>query len=177
MKMVLPMCATVSAAARRRQRVLEIMKDSRVGAYGAIGIALLLALKCVTLASLPGASVVVALLLAHPLSRLASGSLIRTMAYARAEGKAKPLAQQMSNTEFLIAMVTVAVPALLLVALGGMRWDAFLAGMLAAMGATLWLARKFQSRIQGFTGDCLGAVQQVAEAAFYLGMLAAMKGM
>jgi adenosylcobinamide-GDP ribazoletransferase len=54
------------------ERVIEIMKDSRIGAYGAIGIGLLLALKCVVLASLPGWSVIVALLAAHPLSRLAS---------------------------------------------------------------------------------------------------------
>lgn len=157
------------------QRVLEIMKDSRVGAYGAIGIALLLALKCVALASLPSASVVIALLLAHPVSRLAAVSLIRTMAYAKAEGKAKPLAQQMSGAEFLIATATVVLPALLLVLLGGISWGTLLAGTLAALGATLWLARKFLSRIQGFTGDCLGAVQQVAEVAFYLGILACMR--
>lgn len=154
------------------ERVLEIMKDSHVGAYGAIGIALLLGLKCVTLASLPSGSVVIALLLAHPLSRLAAVSLIRCMVYARAEGKARPLAQQMSNAEFLIATATVALPALLLVLLGAMRWGALLTGTLAALGATLWLARKFLSRIQGFTGDCLGAVQQVSEVAFYLGILA-----
>lgn len=154
------------------ERVLEIMKDSRVGAYGAIGIALLLALKCVTLASLPSGSVVIALLLAHPVSRLAAVSLIWRMTYAKAEGKAKPLAQQMSGAEFLIATATVALPALLLMWLGGMRWGVALAGTFAALGATLWLARKFQSRIQGFTGDCLGTVQQAAEAAFYLGILA-----
>lgn len=157
------------------QRVLEIMKDSRVGAYGAIGIALLLGLKCVTLASLPSASVVIALLLAHPVSRLAAVSLIWCMAYARAEGKAKPLAQQMSGAEFLIAAATVALPALLLVLLSGMRWGVMLAGTLAALAATLWLARKFLFRIQGFTGDCLGAVQQVSEVAFYLGLLACMR--
>lgn len=156
------------------ERVLEIMKDSRVGAYGAIGIGLLLALKCVALASLPSGSVVSALLLAHPLSRLAAVSLIRYMTYAKAEGKAKPLAQQMSGAEFLIASATIALPALLLVLLGGMRWGALLAAAFAALGATLWLARKFQSRIQGFTGDCLGAVQQVSEVAIYLGVLACM---
>ena len=157
------------------QRVLEIMKDSRVGAFGAIGIALLLALKCVTLASLPSGSVVIALLLAHPLSRLAAVSLIWCMAYARAEGKAKPLAQQMSGAEFLIATATVVLPASLLVLLGGMHWGTLLTGTLAALVATLWLARKFWSRIQGFTGDCLGAVQQVAELAFYLGILASLR--
>ncbi|MEO8599643.1 MAG: adenosylcobinamide-GDP ribazoletransferase, partial [bacterium] len=94
-----------------RQRVLEIMVDSRVGAYGAIGIALLLALKCVLLSSLPAASVVMALLMAHPLSRLLSTALIWRLQYAKTEGKSKPLAQQMSTAEFLIAALTVVLPA------------------------------------------------------------------
>ena len=47
------------------------------------------------------------------------------------------------------------------------------AGLLLAALATAWLARLFARRIRGFTGDCLGAVQQLSEAAFYLGVLAA----
>ena len=49
---------------------------------------------------------------------------------------------------------------------------AVVAGTLFAALAALWLARMFQRRIGGYTGDCLGAVQQVAEVAFYLGVLA-----
>ena len=44
-------------------------------------------------------------------------------------------------------------------------------GVLLAALATLWLARLFKRRIGGYTGDCLGGVQQLAEAAFYCGML------
>jgi adenosylcobinamide-GDP ribazoletransferase len=77
-----------------RERVLEIMKDSRIGAYGAIGIGLLLATKVATLASMPKLAVLGALLAAHPLSRLMACSLIWRMEYARAEGKAKPLGQR-----------------------------------------------------------------------------------
>lgn len=156
------------------QRVLEIMQDSRVGAYGAIGIALLLALKCVLLASLPGAAVVIALLLAHPLSRLLSTALIWRLDYAKAQGKAKPLAQQMSSAEFLIAALSVALPAAIALAQGWIAWQALLAGTICAALATAFLARKFVQRIGGYTGDCLGAVQQVAEVAFYLGLLAVM---
>lgn len=155
-----------------RQRVLEIMVDSRVGAYGAIGIALLLALKCMLLSSLPAAGVVIALLLAHPLSRLLSTALIWRMDYAKTEGKAKPLAQQMSSNELMIAAITVALPVVIALALGWIAWQALLAGTLCAALATVFLARKFVQRIGGYTGDCLGAVQQVAEVAFYLGLLA-----
>jgi adenosylcobinamide-GDP ribazoletransferase len=75
------------------ERVLEIMKDSRIGAYGAIGTICMLALKLTTLAMLPPLAAIGALLVAHPLSRLMATSLIWRLDYAR-EGKAKPLAQK-----------------------------------------------------------------------------------
>ena len=42
--------------------------------------------------------------------------------------------------------------------------------VLAAMLAWLWMWRLFARRLQGFTGDCLGATQQVCELAFYFGL-------
>lgn len=158
------------------ERVLEIMKDSRVGAYGAIGIALLLALKCTTLTPMPAGTLLAALLVAHPLSRLAAVSLIWRLSYVRAEGKAKPLAQRMSTGEFLVAASSAAVPVLLAGWLNWLSWAAILSGMLTAALVSFWLARFFLRRIGGFTGDCLGAVQQVAEVAFYLGVLATLHG-
>jgi adenosylcobinamide-GDP ribazoletransferase len=155
-----------------RERVLEIMTDSRIGAYGAIGIGLLLALKCVTLTSLSSQAVVAALLVAHPLSRLASTALIWRLDYAKSEGKAKPLAQRMSPSEFVIAMATAALPPAVLLYAGWLSWQALTAGVVASAAAAIWLARKFIRRIGGYTGDCLGAVQQVTEVAFYLALLA-----
>jgi adenosylcobinamide-GDP ribazoletransferase len=155
-----------------RQRVLEIMQDSRIGAYGAIGIGLLLALKCALLACLPPSTAIAALLAAHPLSRLAATALIRWMDYAKPEGKAKPLAQQMSGAELAIAVSTV-LPVLGALSFGGwLSWRALAAGILAVALAAAWLARKFARRIGGYTGDCLGAVQQLAEVAFYLALSA-----
>lgn len=49
------------------------------------------------------------------------------------------------------------------------------AGGLLALLATLFLARKFNRRIGGYTGDCLGAVQQLSEVGFYLGLLASLQ--
>ncbi|MDP5008260.1 MAG: adenosylcobinamide-GDP ribazoletransferase [Glaciimonas sp.] len=149
-------------------RVLEIMKDSRIGAYGAIGIGGMLALKCLTLALLPPTMVIAALFVAHPLSRLAATTLIWRMEYARAEGKAKPLAQKMSNAEWLIAAVTALLPIVLFGANGYLSWYALVSGIVATAIATAWLAQKFIHRIGGYTGDCLGAVQQVTEVIFYL---------
>jgi len=158
-----------------RERVLDIMTDSRIGAYGAIGIASLLGLKCVVLTELPPQDVVPALLLAHPLSRLLSTVLIWRLDYVKADGKAKPLAQQISTPELCITGLTVMLPALVLGAIGWISWYGVLIGAVTAALAAAWLARLFVRRIGGYTGDCLGAVQQVTEVAFYLALLASMR--
>lgn len=154
-----------------RERVLEIMKDSRIGAYGAIGIICLLAIKGAALVSLPPAVVVAALLIAHPLSRLAAVSLIWAMDYARDEGKSKPMAQSMSSGEFMIAAICGLLPAVICGLLGLLDWSALVLAVLAATASAWFLGRKCQRRLQGYTGDCLGAVQQVAEVAIYLAIL------
>jgi adenosylcobinamide-GDP ribazoletransferase len=158
-----------------RERVMEIMKDSRIGTYGAVGIGLLLSLKVATLAALPSPAVAAALFLAHPLSRLAASALIFTLDYARDEGKAKPLAEKMSGAELAIAAACAAMPALWLGASGQLAWSAILGGLLAVALATAWMARRFVRRIGGFTGDCLGAVQQVSEVLFYMAVLASLR--
>ena len=155
-----------------RTRALDIMKDSRIGAYGAVGIVCMLATKLSALAMLPPAQAVVALFLAHPLSRLAAASLIWQLEYVRGEGKAKPLAQQMTTAEFTIASATALLPAALLLAGGWAAARAVIAALLAVLFAALWLGHKFQRRLGGYTGDCLGAVQQVAEALVYVAVLA-----
>jgi adenosylcobinamide-GDP ribazoletransferase len=154
------------------QRVLEIMKDSRLGAYGAIGIALMLALKCASLAALPAARVPAALLLAHPLSRLVAVSLIWRLRYAKEEGKAKPLATQMRAVDIGAACMTVGMVVAVLGMTGRLTWLPLAASVIAAFAVADWLARKFMLRIGGYTGDCLGAVQQASEAACYLALLA-----
>ncbi len=153
-------------------RILEIMRDSSIGAYGAMGIVLLLATKITALSLLPPLQIAPALLLAHPVSRWMSISLIWRMQYVGEQGKAKPVAQQMSVAGWLFAAVTALVPLLLC---GGMRWLPWISvivAILLAVLVTLYLARKFAHRIGGYTGDCLGAVQQVSEVACYLGLLA-----
>lgn len=156
------------------ERVLDIMKDSRVGAYGAIGITLMLGLKCATLASLPANAVIPALLVAHPLSRLAAASLILGLDYAKAEGKAKPLAQHMTRGEFAIAAIFASMPVAWLLYTGSLDWRA-IAIAAGVSGVAAWrMACFFVRRIGGYTGDCLGAVQQVTEAAIYLGISASL---
>lgn len=156
-----------------RERVFEIMKDSRIGAYGTVGILLLLAVKCASLASLPGAlAVATALAVGHTVSRLCSAALIWRMDYAKEEGKAKPLGHRMSGGEFAIAAATGLGAMLVPGVLGWLSWDALLLGAILAVLAAWWLGRLFRRRVGGYTGDCLGAAQQLSEVCFYLGVLA-----
>lgn len=157
------------------ERALDIMKDSRIGAYGAIGIMLMLAMKIATLILLPVSMIPSVLLVVHPLSRLASCSLIWRLQYVRAEGKAKPLAQRMTTGEWITGLFCVLAPMLICLLFGSLHWQSLLLASAMAALATVWLARVFVQRLGGYTGDCLGAVQQLAELGFYLGAVAALR--
>jgi adenosylcobinamide-GDP ribazoletransferase len=83
------------------------------------------------------------------------------------------MAQEMRTGEFAIAACTAALP---IAAVAGSGWiapAALACGLLGMVLAAAWLARKCAQRLGGYTGDCLGAVQQLTEAVFYLGVLAA----
>lgn len=155
-----------------RERVMEIMKDSRIGTYGAVGAGLLVALKVTLLATFAPAVAVAALFVAHPLSRLAASALIWKLQYARDEGKAKPLAQEMNGAEFAIGVACAAIPLIAAGVLGYLPWPQLGLCLAAAAGIAVWLGAKFVRRIGGYTGDCLGAVQQVSEVSIYLCLLA-----
>lgn len=148
-----------------RERALEIMKDSRLGSYAALGLFFMLAIKAAALVSLPLPAAAAALWLGHAVSRAASVSLIRFLPYAGdpAHAKAKPLAQRISN-----AGLVVAVGWALLVAVGLVAWRsawlvAVLASIVAAVIGTVVCGRWFRRRLGGVTGDTLGATQQVTE--------------
>lgn len=149
-----------------KQRILEIMKDSRVGSYGVVALVLALLGKFSLLTSLDVAWVPITLLAAHAFSRFCALTLMATMDYARddSQSKAKPVAARLSFGALLFALVFAAAPLLWLPPVQA------LAGVLLAMLATLWLARKCRRWLGGYTGDCLGAVQQVAELGFLLGV-------
>ncbi len=152
-----------------RDQILTIMKDSRIGAYGAMGLVIMLAAKMVALSSMPLASAMLALLVAHPVSRLCATVLIFTMRYARDEdpdgvSRAKPLAVRLSGGGMVWAALCGLAPLALLA-----PWQ-IVAVIALAVLATVAAARHFQRRIGGYTGDCLGATQQLAEVAVYIAL-------
>jgi adenosylcobinamide-GDP ribazoletransferase len=158
-----------------RTRALEIMKDSRIGAFGAIALVLALGLKFALLALLAGGGggargAASAIVFAHVLSRLAPLFLIRWMPYVGDSGasKSKPLADAIANGALGVG-IAWAVPAVVLLAWvsGG---PAVIAALVACALAAAVMARLFWRRLQGFTGDGLGATQQVCELAIYLAL-------
>ena len=173
----------------QRERALEIMKDSRVGAFGAIAIVVALLVKVALVAQLAsmGAAVLCsAAFLAHVVSRTWPLLIIRALPHVGdiAGSKSKPLAEQITWVALAVALLwcLLAVLVVLGVEVSGMqvtltrgqRWGIPVAGaLLASALAFAWMLRMFAKRLQGFTGDCLGATQQVCELAFYLGFLLA----
>lgn len=148
-----------------KDQVLAIMKDSRIGSYGAIGMCVLLLVKWNALVSL-GPALVPVLIAGHAISRAAATSLIFALDYVRDEnGKSKPLAVRLQGAEFALACVFGVLPLVLL------PWHQALQGLIAVVVTTWLMARYTVRRIGGYTGDVLGATQQLCEAAFYLGAL------
>jgi adenosylcobinamide-GDP ribazoletransferase len=155
-----------------RARTLEIMRDSRVGAYGAIGVGMILLLRFETLAHIDTGWIVVSLVCAAGFSRGCAVLVMASLPYARddADAKAKPVARFVASKDALIALLVAIVPVMVLVAWTGDRTPALLAVSFALL-ATASMRRLIRARLGGYTGDCLGAVQQIAEVGFLMGML------
>ncbi|MFP7571439.1 adenosylcobinamide-GDP ribazoletransferase [Marivita sp. S2033] len=150
-----------------RERALDIMRDSRIGTYGTVTLGLVLALKAAVLASFTAADAAMAVLVMHMISRMAAVSVIATHDYARDVG-AKFVAPTVSRDGFRFALLTTAVPVL-----AAMLWfgigATFMALLVAVLAAGVF-RHIFMRKLQGYTGDCLGAVQQFSELGLYLGL-------
>lgn len=142
-----------------RDDALRIMKDSRIGTYGMVGLGLVLAAKVCCVSVLPP----LALVAAHAASRAWALTLVAGLSYVREEGKAKPVAEGIGRSGLLIAFLCGALPALLL------GWRGALAAALAGL-PTWHLARWVRRRLGGYTGDVLGMVQQATELTMLLAL-------
>lgn len=149
----------------RREQVLAIMKDSRIGTYAAVGLIAILGTKFLTLNTIAQPwHIVAALIVGHSWSRLLTISYLYDHPYARDEdsSKIKPMATQLSRHDLLIASLS-ATPLVLLIPLT----RTLLIGI-ALLLWRWWFGRYMRRRIGGYTGDCLGCAQQVAEVLIYL---------
>jgi adenosylcobinamide-GDP ribazoletransferase len=148
-----------------KEQVLTIMVDSRIGSYGAIGLVMVLLTKYQALSYQTVTLIPVTLIAGNALSRLCAVLVMFTQSYVKAEGKSKPLATKLNITELIIAtFFGIAPMAFLEIKL--------LSALVPVAIVWLWFSAKIKSRIGGYTGDCLGAMQQLTEIAFYVGLLA-----
>lgn len=154
-----------------KEKILLIMKDSRVGAYGVIGLIFMLSMKFYLLQSFSIAQLPFILIAAHALSRWAASTFILTHQYVREneDSKAKPVAKQFLTSHFLIASLFGILPLLLF-----KNPYAFLL-IIPVYLMKIYLGWYFKKWIGGYTGDCLGATQQLCEITFYLSVLAVWK--
>ena len=158
-----------------RDSVLAVMKDSRIGAYGAIGIGMMLALKWVVLISLPRSALPLTVVSAHMVSRWCAIGLIWRLPYVRgdADAKSKPLAGSLGAGDWLMSGVLGTLSLLPMIGLtdpaaGGPPLRILLSAVAVAMACVTLVGAYFQARLGGYTGACLAAAQQLSELVFLL---------
>lgn len=169
-----------------RERVLVIMKDSRVGAFGAMGLVWMLLSKWTVLSYVGSAMLMLLVLVfAHALSRLSATALIVKLEHVgdAAHSKTKPLGNQMSSSQWFLSVALALLPICAVAVLAffapgplqGQGVKLLMLPVLALVAAGVcgvlsgWY---FKRRIGGYTGDCLGATQQVSELLVYAALLA-----
>jgi len=145
-----------------KDRILEIMRDSRIGTYGTLALIFVILGKLILLSSLPQGQTWRWLIVGHTAARWTVLPLCAWLPYARVEGQGKLVAKQVGTLEIMTGTVTLLLFFLLL------PWQAAIAALLVTTLVTSLSGLYFRSRLQGITGDCLGAANQLAEVGLYL---------
>lgn len=152
-----------------RQRILDIMKDSRIGTYGVLGIIFYELILFSALSSMPPSLAAITVLAADPYAKMLAGQIIQMMPYARTEeqSKAKNVYRKMN----IKAGLSLAVQGLLPMGLfffltkGALEWDLIVFIPCLVMYFLYLLIWK---RLRGYTGDCCGALFLMVELSVYL---------
>jgi adenosylcobinamide-GDP ribazoletransferase len=173
-----------------REKALAIMKDSRLGTYGTVALMVALGTKVLLMASVLSLDATLALgtvVVAHGVSRLGPLVVMAWLPYvADADtSKSKPLAQGLTVSGAMLAGASALLGTVVCGAICAW-WDGIAASSRAGVGVTLqllgaatlgwvlasaWCVRWFRQRLAGYTGDCLGATQQLAELLIWMTVL------
>lgn len=152
-----------------KEKILIIMKDSRLGTYGVSGLVFILALKFLALYHLHAISVNIILILisGHAISRFIATLLLYTHEYVRDAdtAKIKPTTKKMCTKSLIISGIFGVFPLFFF-----FKGFVFLA-LIPLVFIYWYMGRFFKRWIGGQTGDCAGALQQVAEVVFYISIL------
>jgi adenosylcobinamide-GDP ribazoletransferase len=160
---------------RSRESRLAIMKDSRIGSYGALALGMTVALRVAALAALPPWIGAAALIGAHAGGRLAAAAVMTALPYA-----GDPAATKLSYVDAPLRSPEIALATIfMLVALTPLARSGIFAALIGLVfGAALagWLVDRARELIGGYSGDVLGATEQLFEVGFLLGVAAVLKG-
>ncbi len=153
---------------REREQVLSIMKDSHTGSYGVIGLIFYFALFYFSLSGLPVEVIGGAILAGDPFSKGITAQMINLLPYARKENqsKNKTIYSRMKTGKKIMCAAFALVP------LGWLAGFEYLWATVLPVLLFLWLILFIKQRIQGYTGDCCGAVFLLCEVSFYMGIAA-----
>lgn len=149
-----------------KDKILTIMKDSRLGTYGTIGLVGMLVFKYTALSYQPN-QILVTLIAGHSISRFITSFLLYLYPYVRDDisSKSKPMGHAQNFSVVMYNGVIGIIPLFFY----NSFW-VFLC-LIPPFIAMLLLGRFFKKWIGGQTGDCAGATQQVTEVVFYLSLL------
>lgn len=149
-------------------RILEIMKDSRIGTYGSVGLFAVLGVKFMTLMHIEATRIPLILIAGHAISRIFPVLLIYTSNYARldASSKTKPVGKADSTFSLLFAILTG------ILTLYFLGWQEILISVALLVVVAFFFRNYIIRKLGGYTGDILGALQQLCEVFFYLAILA-----
>jgi adenosylcobinamide-GDP ribazoletransferase len=153
------------------EKRLAIMKDSRIGAYGTLALVFSLSLRVTALADMPLWTAAAALVSAHAAARVTPAFVINALPYAGdaaamkvsyADASVSAHDRRFALVVVLGALLPLAFMSILSVVSG------LLLGAALAAAVALWA----RHRITGYTGDVLGAIEQMFEIGFLLGVVA-----
>ncbi|MEM9897398.1 MAG: adenosylcobinamide-GDP ribazoletransferase [Bacteroidota bacterium] len=162
-----------------KAQVLTIMKDSRVGTYAVAGLILLIMMKVSLLIELSrleqGVFLLLILMNGHTISRMIAATVIFTHDYVREDeqSKAKPVAKSYSRVNVFLVLILGLIPTFAIAYFTSFWWWCLIP--LPLYLVKVLLAHFFKKKIGGYTGDCLGATQQVVEVVYYLVVIAIWK--
>jgi len=148
-----------------KEKVLEIMRDSRIGVTGVIGIVNLLLLKFTLIVSIPQNFLWKALIMMTTFSRWSQALSCYAAQYARKEGKAKFFIEYANRKDVIVGALFAFVLFLLMAKLKGML--VFFSGVFSVLLFILYVKRK----IDGMTGDTIGATSEISEVVVLLSIL------
>lgn len=151
-----------------REKIFTIMKDSRIGTYGSVGLIGMLGTKFLALQAIPVLLVPLTLIAGHAFSRLMPVLIIFTSRYSREDelSKTKPIGKRGKNSDLIIAILFGLLPVILF------PWQVMTLVLPVALLITFLFKKYIERKVGGYTGDCLGALQQIIELVFYICLLA-----